>query len=400
MLLDRIELKNIGGFTDFALDLPGRLTVLVGRNGSGKSTLIAGVGIASQYGREFDAHTIRVGALEGIVRTVGEHGVSEIRRDLERQDATRASWPPGAAFCFFRADRSHVEDEIRQRLRLERLASEPTAIIGLSSLRPRRSGQLHASGWCSFVAFEDWFRRAENQENEIRLRRDPNHRSPELSVVREALEAVLTGVGGAPFSDLRVTRVGPDGTLIENDGILFIDKAGVALALSSLSDGERSVVLMVATLGQLFAEMKVGLAEGRGLVLIDEVEAHLHPAWQRALLPALLAAFPVAQFVVTTHSPVVLASVPSESIRILKDWEAFKVHAPTSGRDSNSILAEVLDVPARPDESETQLRKIEDLIDAGDTAAAKEALHEYGRIVTEADGEFVRLDTLLRFIEA
>jgi predicted ATP-binding protein involved in virulence len=94
------------------------------------------------------------------------------------------------------------------------------------------------------------------------------------------------------------------------------------LPVEMLSDGIRNMIGMVADIAfratKLNPQLGSGAAQGTpGIVLIDEVDMHLHPAWQQVVLQGLLSAFPRMQFIVTTHSPQVLSTVPSQSIRIL-----------------------------------------------------------------------------------
>lgn len=79
-----------------------------------------------------------------------------------------------------------------------------------------------------------------------------------------------------------------------------------------------------------------------GIMLIDEVDLHLHPAWQQRVLDDLLRAFPTTQFIVTTHSPQVLTTVPSESIRILKDNKVYSAPPGTEGSEPERMLKQVL----------------------------------------------------------
>ena len=81
--------------------------------------------------------------------------------------------------------------------------------------------------------------------------------------------------------------------------------------------------------------------EGEGIILIDEIDLHLHPQWQRRVLPALTQTFPNCQFIVTTHSPQVLSEVPGESVFILENGKLLDYSPHTRGRDSNSILSEI-----------------------------------------------------------
>jgi len=86
---------------------------------------------------------------------------------------------------------------------------------------------------------------------------------------------------------------------------------------SSLSQGYQSTIAWICDLlGHAFLEHKTDIdpADLEGLVLLDEIDLHLHPQWQRRLIPALARAFPRLQFIVTTHSPLVVTGVDAESV--------------------------------------------------------------------------------------
>ncbi|MFA5018797.1 MAG: AAA family ATPase, partial [Methylobacter sp.] len=88
--------------------------------------------------------------------------------------------------------------------------------------------------------------------------------------------------------------------------------------------------------------------EARGIVLIDEVDMHLHPVWQQTILGGLTKAFPKIQFIVTTHSPQVISTVPAKQIRILDDNKVYSAEAGTQGAESSRILKRVFGVEPRP----------------------------------------------------
>jgi predicted ATP-binding protein involved in virulence len=94
--------------------------------------------------------------------------------------------------------------------------------------------------------------------------------------------------------------------------------------------------------------------ESGGVVLIDEVDMHLHPRWQQMVLTQLQAAFPKIQFIVTTHSPQVLTTVKPESIRGLKTVDGciqVRDDYPFSeGAEAQQVLQDILGVAARPGE--------------------------------------------------
>jgi predicted ATPase len=99
------------------------------------------------------------------------------------------------------------------------------------------------------------------------------------------------------------------------DGLVlrFRNERGATVPLTALSEGERAILL-------IFGELAVRAPKGGGLVLIDELEQHLHPRWQRAALEALVALLPSSQFIFTTQSPYLAACAPDDVVE-LGDWK-------------------------------------------------------------------------------
>ena len=99
------------------------------------------------------------------------------------------------------------------------------------------------------------------------------------------------------------------------DGLVlrFRNERGASVPLTALSEGERAIFL-------IFGELAVRSPKAGGLVLIDELEQHLHPRWQRAALEALVALLPTAQFIFTTQSPYLAACAPDDVLE-LGDWK-------------------------------------------------------------------------------
>jgi len=106
---------------------------------------------------------------------------------------------------------------------------------------------------------------------------------------------------------------------------MVVSKGDHELRLDPLSDGERRLLALTGDLARrmvLANPTSTAPREVEGVILIDEVEQHLHPALQREVLPSLRRAFPRAPLVVTTHSPQVLSSVPASAIVARKDSAA------------------------------------------------------------------------------
>lgn len=135
--------------------------------------------------------------------------------------------------------------------------------------------------------------------------------------------------------------------------------------------------------------------EGEGIVLIDEIDLHLHPQWQRKLLPALTHTFPNIQFIVTTHSPQVLSHLSRESVFLLEDNQISDREIYTEGRDSNSILQDAFHVPKYAEEYEKELNEIYRLIDSYDGENAQDMLDKLIEKRGESDLEVMRMQSYI-----
>ena len=129
---------------------------------------------------------------------------------------------------------------------------------------------------------------------------------------------------------------------------LTISKGDARISLQQLSDGERAFLAVLGDLVRRLALANPDLAnplEGHGVVLIDELELHLHPRWQREVVEKLRVTFPNIQFIATTHSPFVIQSLrPGELINL--DPEEFGDYANQSVEDiAENVMG--VDVPQR-----------------------------------------------------
>jgi predicted ATP-binding protein involved in virulence len=167
---------------------------------------------------------------------------------------------------------------------------------------------------------------------------------PELKAVRYALAEALLGQYERP----RMKGSPPE---------LIINKKGtdITYKVSQLSDGYRAMLALVMDLARRMALAHgAALTEGESIlhspaiVLIDEVELHLHPSWQQTVLTTLMDIFRGTQFIVTTHSPQVLTSIPAKHIRILSEGKAYTVDDQTEGAEAQRLLKQVFGVDPRP----------------------------------------------------
>ena len=177
-----------------------------------------------------------------------------------------------------------------------------------------------------FRTFFEWYRNQEDYENEKKIETgDLNYQDRALRGVRKAILSMLDGC-----ANLRVVRK----PRLE----MKIDKDNVSLNVSQMSDGEKCTMALLGDLARRLALANPEKADplcGEGIVLIDEIELHMHPSWQRKILNVLKKTFPNIQFIITTHSPVVLSEADEDynifftsqengKIDIMKNEEALK----------------------------------------------------------------------------
>jgi predicted ATP-binding protein involved in virulence len=458
MYIKKIELKNFRGFRELSLETPKDLVVFIGINGSGKSSILDAISvlldifiykIANPEGkkikstinktisnrdiyarsREGEMTHLSISVFDELSLTDTENNLelklsfeirpsrvlsSQINIYYERKaldqycnlitknlaDNQTFSLPIIVYYHSVRTTHYHntlKRNQKNNRKELYRIDNFPIDVYE----------QGLGKAMFDFHIFGEWFRWQEDYENEKRLREDMNYKNEQLEVVRKAIEKFFNTFPHANFSNLRMVR-----TPYRDDFTFTPDLIGSALTISKgdydfnleeLSDGERLCLLIVADIARRLAIANPALGvhaleKGRGIVLIDEIESHLHPEWQREIVPTLQKTFPNCQFIITTHSPQILSNIPRENVFILEDGNIVKLTPHTLGRDSNSILYELMGVTKRPEPYQKQLDRCFDLIDEGKMNEAKQALQKLAESWGENDSEIVRATTLMSFL--
>lgn len=416
MLVESVEIRNYRAVGDFTLPLHPKLTVLVGLNGAGKTTLLDALATPlshlhvvvsgnKSYRKPITEHDIRNGAASCALRVQARWGDAAV------------SWGVTAGRGLTGVRVALDDEALREAMRpvVERARAEEGAALPLAVMFPTNRAVLdipkrirarhefnrtsvydHAlhDNWNNFRLFFEWIREAEDRENEVVRRSNPRWRDPQLEGVRRAFQAMLPG-----FADLRVERTPQN---------LTMTKAGERLSVQQLSDGEKCVLSLTADLARrlVIAHPKAAdpLKES-AVVLVDEVELHLHPGWQRKVIPRLLATFPGCQFVLTTHSPQVISEVHHESVQLLSRDESGRFTAMAAessyGRDSNYILRTLMDAPQRNEEVQRRLDGMfRALAEGSDLGKLREDFQTLRDDIGDDDPDLVRLDLLLRRKEA
>ncbi len=233
--------------------------------------------------------------------------------------------------------------------------------FNLSSKQQLKS--INSNNSLIFNKFLKWLRLREDIENE-KIRDNREYNDPELGAVKSAVKVFLD------FEDMRVFR-NPDRVLVK--------KNENWLDVKQLSDGERAFLCLVGDIARRLSMTFPSLDNpltGKCIVMIDEIELHLHPKWQRRIIPKLLTTFPNCQFFITTHSPQVIGEVEAESIWILEQGEQPYHPERSYGMESSELLGEVMGAESANQEVVDTLSKIEALIDKEDYDNARKKITE------------------------
>jgi predicted ATP-binding protein involved in virulence len=212
----------------------------------------------------------------------------------------------------------------------------------------------------NFGDFFTWFKIEEDKENELIIReKNFDIRNLHLEIVRMAITHFFNCLSGDKYANLRIIRDEKTGDNLSSSTQLIVDKNHEKLSLNQLSDGEKSVIILICDIARRLAianpiekngDFSNVLKHGNGVVLIDEIDLHLHPLWQKEILQALVNTFPNLQFIVTTHSPYVVThlDLDDKQVQVYSIEKDKVVPIQSKGKDLSTASFEIFGVERRP----------------------------------------------------
>lgn len=414
MRLSRIRIANLRAIKAAELRFRSGFNVIIGVNGVGKSSVLDALGVclsafvnrANKLRRRalgFSRNDIRVGSEALTVECDGWVGSSKHRYlvHMPREASTPKhgkagmpreqvhSTPTRASFVGTGPD-AVTSAELGGRP-LAALFSSNRAVP--SERAPRKQAAAGGIAGASADALANRNLRLGELAAWVRAREAQRSQSDAPVLARRAFdEAIGSFLPG--YSNLRT-----DGG---DRPCLLIDRDGHTILVRLMSDGERGMIALVLDLARRLvlanSELDNPITESEAVVLIDELELHLHPKWQRQIVSKLQTTFPRCQFIATTHSPQVIGELPHDRIQIMTDGG---VHSPTHsfGVDSSRVLEEIMDAPPRNREVEALLAQVSREVGEQRYEKARESLAGLVGKLGENDPEVTRLSTLLDFME-
>jgi predicted ATP-binding protein involved in virulence len=403
--IDHLRLQNFRCFAACDLSLHPRLTVLVAENAQGKTALLDALRLALQ---EFVTTVRRAKQARGVERTDihlkrGDPDGMVSRLPTEFQVDGQADGEPVSWKRVLSKDSFYARTSTKDTKEIRRIATRLADQLGVNDGLPTDpptvlpvvayygTGRLYdehrlteGKRWLaetspirvsayldclspssSYKSFSAWFGQKWEQVSDPRFRAVGFEARPEnhITAVRDAVSTVLEPTGWTAIVWNPASQ--DDDGRNHTPGYIALEHSQKGqLPLTHLSDGVRNMVALVGDLAHRCVRLnpffdKDAAKRTPGIVLIDEVDMHLHPRWQQLVIGLLSSAFPCVQFVMSTHSPQVLTTVSRASIRILGQdadghWSASAPEEETKGVESATTLNAVMGVNPVPPVEEAQ----------------------------------------------
>ena len=373
MIIKHLVIENFRAIEYLELDCSNSVNVFIGDNGAGKSTVLDAINILYSWlvarldstkgkGKSIHKDDIRFGAQYCFLSVMVEH------------HGTHASWS-----LYKSKQASHPEPQKQTNLEqlnrfVEQIQSSfekekpllsyygvnrnvnPVRYDKSLSKKKKDLSIFDSSASANWKSFFNWFYESENEENRMKVWFNPKYHNEALDAVRDCLSDVFPG-----YSNLRIE---------DKPTQLVIQKNNQKISFDKLSDGEKCYITLVLDIARRLATSNAGGDSpllGSQIVMIDEVDLHLHPSWQLHVISNLEKKFPNCQFFITSHSSLVLSSLrDSGQLVVLRDGKRLEVSDIPYGDNGDYILKRFFSL------NEVRNPEVQTMIDGVASELAKE----------------------------
>ncbi|MEG4032713.1 AAA family ATPase [Microcoleus sp. w1-18aA5] len=440
MRIDRVKIENFKKFSDYTLDLHPQFTLLVGDNGTGKTTILDALAIAAgiwlvnspdttlnNSRRNILPSEIRLEAIEsdtitqfierkpvqieaiGTINSQRVQWLRQIKTNGSRTSNTEAKQALAIISTLFQ------QVEAGEKIWLPILAYYGAGRLWLPSNQRDPKATTHTSPARRWDAFYDCF------QERIRIADLHTWFQKEAIASVNRQGQMRPGYKVVKFAILRCIPNADDLWFDPERSEIVVSIQSNPQPFSNLSAGQKMMVGLIADIAikiitqnaSFLTEKSEDISSKKlplilqktpGLVLIDEIDVHLHPKWQRQVVKDLTKTFPSIQFVCTSHSPLVIGEVEASCIRVLeRDEETGKVISTipleSYGLDANRILEEQMGASERNQEVADELHALFRLIDDENFDGARQAMIPLGEKIGHEDPEITQARSLIKFLE-
>lgn len=418
MKLKKLELYNFRSFESLEIEFHNNLTVIVGVNGAGKTSILeaAATAVGTMFVAFSDLTSRRIDKTDALIKAFPLGSTEDIQTQYpvsitaegtidKKTDRWTRSLNSNNGNTTIK-DAKFVTNIANHYIKSIQKGDVPLqlpiiAYYGTSRLwdyhREKKSDTFKTNtrtngyidcldGTANVKLMMNWFKKATIEK----YQRQEEHRGsiPELDAVYLAMETCFTAATG--YKDVKVKY-----NLNSNDlDVYYTDNSELRtkIPLNQLSDGYKGTISLIADIAYRMAILNPQLLENvlsetEGIILIDEIDLHLHPSWQQRIVQDLTSIFPKVQFIVSTHAPAVINSVQSENLVIIKNNEAMLLDQEVYGKDVKSVLNEIMGVSERPTVVAELFKTFYNQLSAKDFELAEEALNQIDEMRGGHDNE-------------
>jgi predicted ATP-binding protein involved in virulence len=346
MKIRHLIIENFRAIERLDFDCSGNVNAFIGDNGAGKSTVLEAIALLYSWlnakfssskgrGRIIRKDDVHIGSEYCFLSIEAEHKGKIARWSLFRGEAPADHREKQTDLkqleSFVIHIREYNEDE-RYMFSIfgvnRNIASVTLDRKAYGKKEEKPAAIRYSFANTSWKPFFNWYYERENEENRMKARFNIQYHDESLDTIRECLKEVFPHYKNLRIED-RPTR-------------FVMTKDGKDINFEGLSDGEKCYITLVLDIARRLSLLNDGTAsilDGEQIVLIDEVDLHLHPAWQLLVISNLEQKFPNCQFFVTSHSPLVLSSLGvQDKLVVLHDGGPLELSDIPYGDNSDYIL--------------------------------------------------------------
>lgn len=419
MIINKIQLKNFRSFQNFEANFHPELTVIVGNNGAGKSALLDATAIAigtflnkidgidsksiskddaTLMGFDMGSVTDMQSQFPVLISSIGELDGKVVKWDRGLNSSNSKTTIVDAK------EMTTISQNYQDGIRTgnKNIILPLISNYGTGRLWAQKKEKRSSSGIKKFTrtdGYTDCLSATSNEKFMIKWFEKMTIKSaseekliPEFEIVKNAISSCFESISN--HTEVK-TSFDIDTHSIN---ISAVDENGNAYkhSLKTLSDGYKNTISMIADIAYRMALLNPqlldkALCKTPGIILIDEIDLHLHPRWQQRIIGDLRKLFPKIQFIVSTHAPSVISSVKKDNLLILEKGaeSSYITSEEVYGNDSNYILKNVMDSNERPIEITKYFDEFYCLVDDEKWEDAEILLEKLEAIIGSNDSELI-----------
>ena len=417
MFLKNITAKNFKGFEDITVDFTQGINLLMGNNGSGKTSLLEAISIAlgqlfcrvnKVQSKEMTNDTVRYiykkegDATHSFIPQYPQQVKYEFQWNDEKLFSSRLKLDSGEnmyqvsdlrlpknfsrlvndaneklpVVCLQSFDRDWNIGQIVENQDFMVTAGMTLRIDGYKDCLEGKGIEKIIQNWCLKMSFLEYQKRHTVHEYQL----FQNTIKKFMAIMLETSDDIKI--------EYSIETQGMEITIGEHKDSIY-----------NLSTGYRAILAMIMELAYRAAVLNPTMedfSELEGVVLIDEIDAHLHPKWQWKILDAIRQVFPSVQFIIATHSPIVISSIKDARIIKIIDLKTTEVLEPAYGYTADEVLELRQGSTSRPKNIIERKQQLEAAVDDGDFARADEIVQSVREEFGETSPVYDEMNRFLR----